>query len=89
MHRAIVAALAAACAVRAAAADPAAADAAKTYRLSTDGSATALAVGKQGMLVVAFEPLSKGVHVDPKAPLRIRVETSGGLRPRTRASRSR
>ncbi len=55
------------------------ADAQKTYRLVTDGSAGSLRVGETGNLVVAFDPLAKGVHVDPKAPLKIRVETSAGL----------
>ncbi|HVP65868.1 MAG TPA: hypothetical protein VMT17_01265 [Anaeromyxobacteraceae bacterium] len=78
MYRAVVAAFAAALAIPAAA-EPAA-DVAKAYRLVTGGSAASLAVGEHGTLVVAFEPIAKGAHVDPKAPLKIRVETSTGLR---------
>jgi len=64
-----------------AAAEEPAADAAKTYRLATDGSTSSLRVGEKGKVVVSFVPLEKGVHVDPRAPLKVRVEASAGLRP--------
>ncbi|HET6437974.1 MAG TPA: hypothetical protein VFG59_07930 [Anaeromyxobacter sp.] len=81
MTRAALALLAAAVLGGPAGAAETPADAQKTYRLVTDGSTSALAVGETGKLVVAFDPLAKGVHVDPKAPLRIRVEASAGLKP--------
>jgi len=67
----------AALAGRTGAAEP---DVANTYRLVTTGSTPSVKVGGPGRLVVGFDPLAPGVHVDPKAPLRIRVETTPGLR---------
>jgi hypothetical protein len=55
------------------------ADAAKTYRIATDGSTAQLAVGATGKVVLAIEPLGN-VHVHPQAPLKITVESSKGLR---------
>jgi hypothetical protein len=80
MPRALAVALALGFTLPAAGAEPAAADVASTYRLATDGSSASVQVGQKGRLVVAFQPLAPGVHVDPKAPLRIRVETSAGLK---------
>jgi len=61
------------------AADPAA-EAGGSYRILVDGSSTSLPVGGKGKAVVFVEPLAKGVHVNREFPLRIKVETSPGLR---------
>jgi hypothetical protein len=72
---AIAAALAAS---PAALADPAA-DASKTYRLETEGTTRQVQVGKQGTLVLSIVPVEK-VHVDPRAPLKIALEGTPGLK---------
>jgi len=77
MLRALALTIALGLSLPAAAAEP---DAESTYRLATDGSTTSVKVGEKGNLVVRFEPVAAGIHVDPKAPLHIRVETSAGLR---------
>jgi len=78
LARAIALSLAAALAAPAAA--EVAADAAKSYRLETEGSTASLRIGEKGRVVLRFVPVEKGVHVDPRAPLKIKVEASPGLR---------
>jgi hypothetical protein len=51
-------------------------DAAKSYRVLTDGSTAQVKAGGPGKLVVALEPLAK-VHVDPRAPLKVTLSSSG------------
>jgi len=70
--------LAAVVALPALAAD--AGNAANTYKVVTDGSTKALKVGEKGKVVVAVEPLEKGIHVNREFPLKYRVEPSAGLR---------
>ncbi len=53
-------------------------DAARSYRIVTDGSTLSLPVGGKGRLVLFIEPLQK-VHVHPQAPLKIRIEAPAGL----------
>jgi hypothetical protein len=76
--RSTVVALALAAAVPALAADGA--SAASTYKVVTDGSSTTLKVGEKGRVVVAVEPLEKGIHVNREFPLKYRVEPTAGLR---------
>jgi hypothetical protein len=59
-------------------ADPAA-DAAKSYRIETAGTTQRVAVGKPGTLVLSIVPTEK-IHVDPRAPLRIALEGTPGLK---------
>lgn len=59
-------------------ADPAA-DAARSYRIETDGTTERVAVGKPGKLVLSIVPIQK-VHVDPRAPLKIALEATPGLK---------
>ncbi len=61
------------------AADTAAADAAKSYRIVTDGSTQAVKAGGKGKLVLFIEPVAR-VHVHPQAPLKITLESSEGLK---------
>jgi hypothetical protein len=56
------------------------ASAASTYKVVTDGSSRTLKVGEKGKVVVAVEPLEKGIHVNREFPLKYRVEPSAGLR---------
>jgi ABC-type Fe3+-hydroxamate transport system substrate-binding protein len=56
------------------------ADAARTYRVVTDGSSRTLKVGAPGRVVVAIEPTVKGVHTNREFPLRYKVEASPGLK---------
>ncbi len=51
-------------------------EAARSYRLETAGSTTALAPGAAGKLVLAIVP-EAGIHVHPQAPLRIVLEGKG------------
>ncbi len=51
-------------------------DAAKSYRVVTDGSTAQVKVGAPGKIVVALEPVAK-VHVDPRAPLKVTVAAPG------------
>lgn len=53
-------------------------EAARSYRIVTDGSTKSLPAGGKGRLVLFIEPLQK-VHVHPQAPLKIRVEAPAGL----------
>jgi len=55
------------------------ADAAKTYRIETAGTTEKLGVGKPGLLVLSIVPVEK-VHVDPRAPLKISLEATPGLK---------
>lgn len=57
------------------AADPAA-EAAKSYRIDTQGSTADVKAGGKGTLVLAIVPVDK-VHVHPQAPLKITVEAPG------------
>ena len=73
---ALVLALAAAPAVRAA--DPTADAAARSYRIETDGTTRELKAGGAGTLVLAIVPIEK-THVHPQAPLKIALESTKGL----------
>jgi hypothetical protein len=55
------------------------ADAAKTYRIETAGTTEKIGVGKPGLLVLSIVPVEK-VHVDPRAPLKISLEATPGLK---------
>jgi hypothetical protein len=55
------------------------ADAAKTYRIETAGTTEKVGVGKPGLLVLSIVPVEK-VHVDPRAPLKISLEATPGLK---------
>jgi hypothetical protein len=77
MTRSTLAALALALACPALAADGA--NAAATYKVVTDGSSRSLKVGETGQVVVAVEPLEKGIHVNREFPLKYKVEPSAGL----------
>jgi hypothetical protein len=57
------------------AADPAA-EAAKSYRIDTQGSTVEVNAGGKGTLVLAIVPVEK-VHVHPQAPLKITLEAPG------------
>ncbi len=76
-RRLLLAAALAAAASLARAGDPGE-EAAKSYRIVTEGSTRALQVGERGKLVLFIEPLQK-VHVHPQAPLKIRIEPPTGL----------
>ncbi len=65
-------------ALPAVAADPGA-DAARSYRIVTDGTTRQLGVGGAGKLVLAIIP-EKGAHVHPAAPLKIALEGTPGLK---------
>jgi hypothetical protein len=55
------------------------ADAAKTYRIETAGTTEKVGVGKPGLLVLSIVPVEK-IHVDPRAPLKITLEATPGLK---------
>ncbi len=74
----LVALAALAAAPLARAADPGA-EAATSYRIDTAGSTQALAAGGKGTLVLSIVPLAK-VHVDPRAPLKVTLEATPGLK---------
>jgi hypothetical protein len=78
MPRSLIVALALAAAAPALAVDGA--SAASTYRIVTDGSTGSLRVGEKGRVVVAVDPLEKGIHVNREFPLKYKVEPSAGLR---------
>jgi hypothetical protein len=59
------------------AADPG--DAATTYRVTAQGSTAEVKAGKEGKIVLVFEALGK-VHVDPRAPLKITLSSTPGLK---------
>ena len=54
-------------------------DAAKNYRLETEGTTRSLQAGEQGKLVLAIVPLA-GTHVHPAAPLKIALSSSAGVK---------
>lgn len=78
MTRSSAVLLAVAAAALARAADPGA-DAARSYRIETAGTTERVGVGKPGVLVLSIVPTEK-IHVDPRAPLRITLEGSPGLK---------
>ncbi|MEI7703380.1 MAG: hypothetical protein WCK73_02135 [Deltaproteobacteria bacterium] len=55
-------------------------DAARTYRVVTDGSSRTVAVGGKGKVVVDVVPLEKGIHVNREFPMKYKVEPSAGLK---------
>jgi hypothetical protein len=55
------------------------ADAAKSYRLETEGTTRSLQAGGEGKLVLAIVPLA-GTHVHPAAPLKIALSSSAGVK---------
>jgi hypothetical protein len=55
------------------------AEAAKSYRIETDGTTAQVEVGKPGLLVLSIVPVEK-IHVDPRAPLKIALEATPGLK---------
>lgn len=61
------------------AADPGG-EAARSYRVETAGSTQSLKVGQKGKLVLSIEPLQPTIHIDPRAPLKVRLEASAGLK---------
>jgi hypothetical protein len=77
MLRLLAAASALALALPAAAAD--ADEASRSYRIETAGTTQDVKVGKPGTLVLSIVPVEK-VHVDPRAPLRIALEATPGLK---------
>ena len=54
-------------------------EAARSYRLETAGTTEKVGVGKSGLLVLSIVPVEK-IHVDPRAPLKITLEASPGLK---------
>ncbi|HTN51325.1 MAG TPA: hypothetical protein VML50_02890 [Anaeromyxobacter sp.] len=60
------------------AADPAAEEAARSYRIDTAGTTASLAVGGRGTFRLAIVPIGK-THVHPQAPLRIALGSTSGL----------
>jgi len=54
-------------------------EAARSYRVTTEGSTAAVSAGGSGRIVISVEPLAK-VHVDPRAPLKVTLTASDGLR---------
>ena len=54
-------------------------EAARAYRISTEGSTASVQAGGSGRIVIAVEPVAK-VHVDPRAPLKITLVATEGLR---------
>jgi hypothetical protein len=78
MIRPLAVATLAALALAALAADPAA-DAGKSYRIETAGSTTQVGVGQPGQLVLSIVPVEK-IHVDARAPLKITLEATPGLK---------
>ena len=55
------------------------AEAAKSYRIETEGTTAQVEVGKPGLLVLSIVPVEK-IHVDPRAPLKIALEATPGLK---------
>ena len=54
-------------------------EAARSYRLETAGTTEKVGVGKSGLLVLSIVPVEK-IHVDPRAPLKITLEATPGLK---------
>jgi hypothetical protein len=59
-------------------ADDAAAEAARSYRIETEGTTRSVKAGAPGVLVLAIVPLN-GTHVHPQAPLKIALQATPGL----------
>jgi hypothetical protein len=78
MTRTLATALLALAAAPVALAD-ASADAAKSYRIETAGTTEKVQVGKPGLLVLSIVPIEK-IHVDPRAPLKIALDGTPGLK---------
>jgi hypothetical protein len=55
------------------------ADAARSYRIETTGTTQDLRVGQKGTLVLSIVPIEK-IHVDPRAPLKVTLEATPGVR---------
>lgn len=53
--------------------------AARSYRIETAGTTERVAVGKPGTLVLSIVPVEQ-VHVDPRAPLKVTLEATPGLK---------
>lgn len=77
MRSAILPIFLALAALPARAAEPAT-DAARSYRIETEGTTRQLSAGAAGKLVLAIVP-AKGTHVHPAAPLKIALRGSPGL----------
>ncbi len=54
-------------------------EAARSYRIETTGTTERVAVGKPGVLVLSIVQVEK-IHVDPRAPLKIALEATPGLK---------
>jgi hypothetical protein len=54
-------------------------EAARSYKIETEGTTEKVTVGKPGLLVLSIVPVEK-IHVDPRAPLKITLEGSPGLK---------
>jgi hypothetical protein len=54
-------------------------EAARSYRIETTGTSEKVGVGKPGVLVLSIVPVEK-IHVDPRAPLKITLEATPGLK---------
>ena len=59
-------------------ADEAAAEAARSYRIETEGTTRSVKAGAGGVLVITIVPLN-GTHVHPQAPLKIALQATPGL----------
>ncbi len=59
-------------------ADEAAAEAARSYRIETEGTTHSVKAGAGGVLVLTIVPLN-GTHVHPQAPLKIALQATPGL----------
>ena len=59
-------------------ADEAAAEAARSYRIETEGTTRSVKAGAGGVLVLSIVPLG-GTHVHPQAPLKITLQATPGL----------
>ena len=55
-------------------------EAARSYRLDGTGTTRGLKVGERGKLVLIIEPLQPRVHIHPKAPLKVHLEATPGLK---------
>lgn len=55
------------------------AEAATSYKIETAGTTEKVVVGKPGLLVLSIVPVEK-IHVDPRAPLKITLEGTPGLK---------
>jgi hypothetical protein len=55
------------------------ADAARSYRLGTEGTTRTLGAGGTGKVVLTIVP-EKGTHVHPAAPLRITLASTPGIK---------